>query len=124
MTTLGPSLIITGDISSQEAMTIHGHVNGQITMQQGDLVIAPTGSTDANVQGIRITVHGKVAGDISATERIELTDTANVTGTITAPSLVMRDGTTFNGLIDMPRKGKAAGAPNLTLVEPKVAKAS
>ena len=112
MTTIGPSLTITGDVTSQEDMTVHGKVNGQITMQQGALVVAPTGSADANVQGSKITVHGKVAGDIAATEKVELTETANVTGTITAPSLVLQDGAIFNGIIDMSgKKAARTGKP-------------
>ena len=126
MTTLGPSLTITGDITSQEDMTVHGKVNGTIPMQQGALVIAPTGTADANVQGSTITVHGKVSGDLSASDKLELTDTANVSGTITSPSLVLREGAVFNGIIDMSlKKGGAVkpAAPKLTVVEP-AAKAS
>lgn len=108
MTTLGPSLTVTGEITCQEDMTIHGTVNGQIIMTQGNLVVAPTGSTEASLNGIRITVHGKVKGDIVASERLELTDTAVVTGIISAPSLVVRDGATFDGVIDMAAKKKAA----------------
>ena len=110
-------------------MTVHGRVNGLITMQQGNLVIAPTGSAEANLRGIKITVHGKVAGDITASERLELTDTANVTGTITAPSLLLKEGAVFNGIIDMAltkpgAKAAAPTTPKLTIVEPNVAKAS
>jgi cytoskeletal protein CcmA (bactofilin family) len=112
MTTIGPSLTITGDITSQEDMTVHGKINGQITMQQGALVVAPTGNADANVQGAKITVHGKIAGDVAATEKVELTSTANVTGTITTPSLVLQDGAMFNGIIDMSgKKAAKSGKP-------------
>src|SRR5262245_66632984 len=120
MTTLGPSLIITGDVTCQEDMTVHGKVNGQVTMQQGVLVIAPTGSAEANLHGSKITVHGKVSGDISASDRIELTDTAHVSGTITAPALVLQDGAVFNGIIDMStKKGGSAkpASPKLAVVE-------
>jgi cytoskeletal protein CcmA (bactofilin family) len=125
MTTLGPSLTITGEITCQEDMTIHGTVNGLITMAQGNLVVAPTGRAEANVQGARITVHGKVTGDITASERLELTDTAVVTGLISAPSLIVRDGATFDGMIEMTTKKKAATpiAPKLAIAEP-IAKAS
>ena len=94
-------------------------------MNQGNLVVAPTGSTEANLHGIRITDHGKVNGEIVASERLELTDTAVVTGMISAPSLVIRDGATFDGIIDMATKNKAAkpAAPKLAIVDP-VAKAS
>ena len=111
MTTLGPSLTINGDITSTEDMTIHGVVKGTLTMKQGALVIAPAGKTDANVQGSVITVHGTASGDLTASTRLELMDTAHVSGTITASSLVLREGAVFNGIIDM--SAKAAAKPKL-----------
>ena len=124
MTTLGPSLTVIGDITCQEDMTIHGTVKGQITMTRGTLVVAPTGSTEAGLHGVRITVHGKVEGDIVASERLELTDTAVVSGMISAPSLVVHDGATFEGVVDMAAKTKAKpAAPAMAIVEP-LAKAS
>ena len=122
MTTLGPSLTIVGDITCQEDITVHGTVKGQITVTRGTLVVAPTGSADANLHGLRITVHGKVKGDIVASERLELTETAVVTGMISAPSLVVQDGATLDGVIDMAKKKKGA-APGASNVEP-FAKAS
>ena len=119
MTTLGPSLTVKGEITCQEDITIHGKVNGKITMTQGNLVVAPTGSTEANLNGIRITVHGKVKGDIVASERLELTDTAMVSGMISAPSLIVQDGATFDGVIDMTAKKKAAKPEG---AKPEVAK--
>jgi len=116
MTTLGPSLTITGDITSQEDMTVHGTVKGTLTMQQGALVIAPSGKAEANVQGALITVHGTASGDLTASTRLELMDTAHVSGTITASTLVLREGAVFNGIVDMSAKKAAAGKPKL--VEP------
>jgi cytoskeletal protein CcmA (bactofilin family) len=109
MTTLGPSLVVNGDITSQEDITVHGTVKGTITMQQGALLIAPAGKAEATLDGSTITVHGTVSGDLSASQKLELTDTAHVSGTISAPSLVLREGAMFNGIIDMAnRKGSGA----------------
>jgi cytoskeletal protein CcmA (bactofilin family) len=111
MTTIGASLIVTGDITSQEDITIHGCVNGQIRMDKGALLVAPKGTVDAEVQGTHITIHGTMAGNVLATDRVELTPTADVTGTLTAPAVVLQDGATFNGTIDMDRKAKKDKAP-------------
>jgi cytoskeletal protein CcmA (bactofilin family) len=111
MTTLGPSLTVTGDITSQEDITVHGTVKGTITMQQGALVIAPQGKAEAAVDGSIITVQGTVSGDLSATSRLELTESAKVDGTIITPSLVLREGAVFNGMVDMAKKGAKADAP-------------
>lgn len=114
MTTIGPSLVITGELTSQEDVTIHGRLKGQIQMAAGSLLVAPTGNIDAEVKCARLTVHGSVAGNVAATERVELTATANVTGKMTMPALVLQDGARFSGSIQMersaakPRKATAA----------------
>jgi cytoskeletal protein CcmA (bactofilin family) len=100
MTTIGASLKITGEVTSQEDITIHGSVTGQIRMNNGTLLVAPKGHIDAAVHGLRVTIHGRLAGDVAATERIELTPTADVTGTLTSKAIVLQDGAAFNGMID------------------------
>jgi cytoskeletal protein CcmA (bactofilin family) len=44
-----------------------------------------------------LTIHGTMAGDIAAAERVELTDTAAVSGTLLSPAVIMREGAFFNG---------------------------
>ena|SRR5436190_2439679 len=125
MTTLGPSLTVTGDITSQEDIVVHGTVKGTITMQQGALVIAPQGAADASVEGSIITVQGTVSGDLSASEKLELAETAKVSGTIMTPSLVLREGAVFNGMVDMStKKGAKAAAPKVAAAVAAPAKAS
>jgi cytoskeletal protein CcmA (bactofilin family) len=118
MTTLGPSVTVVGEVTCQEEMTIQGKVKGQVTMIQGNLVVAPSGRAEANLHGIRVTIHGNVKGDIVASERLELMDTAVVAGMISAPSLVIQDGATFEGVIDMgARKTVPPAAPAPVIAE-------
>lgn len=116
MTTIGASLLITGEIISQEDITIHGCVKGQIRMEAGSLLVAPKGSVEADVAGTRITIHGTLAGSVAAEGRIELTPTADVSGMLTTGAIVMQDGARFNGLIDVNRRtAKAEAAPRLKI---------
>jgi len=103
-TTIGASLHINGEVTSQEDITIHGRVKGQIRMQEGGLLVAPSGSVDADVEGARVTIQGTLAGNVAAAERIELTPTADVSGTLTTCAIMMHDGATFNGLIEIDRQ--------------------
>lgn len=120
MTTIGPSLVITGEVVCREDVTIHGRVKGTITMEQGALVLAPTGKVEADITATRVTIHGVLNGDTAA-ERIELTPTASVTGTLTAGDVVLQEGATFNGIVDMGATAKTAPRP---VVVETVAKAS
>jgi cytoskeletal protein CcmA (bactofilin family) len=106
MTTIGASLIINGQVTSREDITIHGRVKGEISMEAGALLVAPTGNVDARVRAPRLTIHGTMAGDISAEERVELTDTASVSGTLLSPAVVMKEGAFFNGAIAVDRHQK------------------
>lgn len=123
MTTIGPSIRITGEITSQEDITIHGTVKGEIRMQEGALLVAPKGTVDADVHGARVTIHGTLAGNVAAGDRLELTPSANVTGTLSSRAIVVQDGATFNGTIDMAPAGAAASRPRLQAVA-QVAQAS
>jgi len=103
-TTIGASLYISGEVTSQEDITIHGRVKGQIRMQEGALLVASTGSVDAEVEGARVTIQGRLAGNVAAAERIELAPTADVSGMLTTCAILMHEGATFNGLIDIDRQ--------------------
>jgi cytoskeletal protein CcmA (bactofilin family) len=103
MTTIGASLIINGQVTSREDITIHGRVKGEIAMESGALFVAPSANIDASVRATRLTIHGTMAGDIAANERVELTDTANVSGTLLSPAVIMREGALFNGAIAVNR---------------------
>ena len=104
MTTIGPSLHITGEITSREDITIHGRVKGNLRVQEGALLLAPKASVDADVHGTRITIHGTVAGNVTSSDRLELTPTADVTGTLSAPVVVVQEGATFHGTVEMARR--------------------
>src|SRR5688572_15648545 len=115
MTTIGSSLVIKGQVTSREDITVHGRVDGQISMVEGSLLIAPTGQVDAEVDVTTVTIHGSLSGDVAANQRVELTPTATVKGTLLAPSVIPRQGASFNGRIEVNKKGvsaKTAAKPN------------
>ena len=122
-TTIGASLHINGEVTSQEDIAIHGRVKGQIRMQDGALLVAPTGSVDADVEGARVTIQGTLAGNVAAAERIELTPTADVSGMLTTCAILMHDGATFNGTIDIDRQtSKTTRRPEKAQVTPVAVK--
>jgi len=110
MTTIGASLIITGEMTSREDITIHGQVKGQISMEEGGLLVGPSANVEADIHGARVIVHGTFSGAIAAAERVELTPTATVTGTLLSPVVRLQDGAFFNGTIEVERPAKGAGS--------------
>jgi cytoskeletal protein CcmA (bactofilin family) len=106
-TTISRSSSIEGKLASSGDVTIEGEVRGTIEAS-GHLLVSESGSVDATLRGRRVTVGGKVKGDILADERIELEPSADVRGNITAPRILIKDGATFEGQVVMksPAKGK------------------
>jgi cytoskeletal protein CcmA (bactofilin family) len=121
MTTIGSSLLITGEVTSQEDITVHGTVKGHINMDGGALRVAPQGRVDAEVRGSSVTIDGALDGSVTAAARIELTANAKVNGTLTTPAVVLHDGAVFNGLIDMDRQAKGKNPAGLKIADAKTA---
>ncbi len=104
MTYIGSSIFIQGEITSAEDLQIDGGVHGQIVVRDAELTVGPGARIEAEVRSARVTVRGAVLGNISATERIELAATAEVTGDLSANFVVLAEGARFNGRIDMDRR--------------------
>jgi cytoskeletal protein CcmA (bactofilin family) len=110
MTTIGASLVITGEVTSSEDVTIYGCILGPVSIRDGALLATQTGRVTGEVRASRIVVQGTINGTVSATERIELQPSAVVTGSLSANHVVIADGATFNGRIDMNQRTIAAKA--------------
>jgi cytoskeletal protein CcmA (bactofilin family) len=91
---------IEGHVSGSGEIVVNGAVTGTIDAT-GMVKVAQQGSVEATVHGKIVTVAGTVAGDISADERIELEPSARVDGNLTAPRILIQDGATFRGQVNM-----------------------
>ena len=108
MTSIGATIVITGDMTSGEDVTIDGRLDGSLIIRDAALEIGERAQVQADVRGTRVVVRGLVTGGISASERIELTPTATVNGSLSANRVVVADGAQFNGRIDMDQRTIAA----------------
>ena len=104
MTTIGPTIVISGELTSGEDITVHGRVNGQVMVRESALTIGEQAQLKADVRGARVIVQGRLKGSIVASERIELAPSAMVDGSLSANQVILTDGTQFNGRIDMDQR--------------------
>lgn len=104
MTRIGPSFVISGEFLSSEPTVIEGRVDGHVQIKGAPLTISSCGAVRADVRGVRVLVEGQLKGSISASERIELTASAQVEGALSASQIIMREGARFDGGIDMQRR--------------------
>lgn len=108
MTTIGHSITIHGEVSSDETLRVDGRVRGHIHLRDAELTVGQSGRVEAEVRCGRVLVLGTVRGNIAASTRVELGVNSNVTGNITADTVVLADGARFQGRIDMDRRTIAA----------------
>lgn len=99
--TIGPSIRIKGDVTGSEDLLIQGEVDGSVTLGKHAVGVGSDGRVKANIVGRMITIEGSVEGDLTAQEQIVLRGSARVQGDIKAPRVVLEDGATFRGLVDM-----------------------
>jgi cytoskeletal protein CcmA (bactofilin family) len=99
-TVIGPSILVNGKLSGDEDLTVLGRVEGEITLTKG-LVVESQGVVKANVTVKTAVISGVVVGNISATESVQLTKEARMVGDIHAPRIILVDGASFRGRVEM-----------------------
>jgi len=108
MTSIGATIVINGEVTSDEDVSVDGRIDGQVLVRDASLTIGERAQIQADIRGARIVVRGLVSGAISASERIELTPTATVDGSLSANRVIVAEGAQFNGRIDMDQRTIAA----------------
>ena len=109
---IGKSVVIKGELTGSEDLTIEGHVEGKIELRQNVLTIGPNGKIKAQVFAKSVVILGEVTGNVTASEKVDLRDNGSVDGDIAAPRVAIAEGAHFRGSIDMQRTGgKAESKP-------------
>src|SRR6476659_2315540 len=78
MVNIGKSVIIKGELTGSEDLTIEGQVEGKIELRQNILTIGPNGKIKAQVFAKAIVIQGEVIGNVTATERVDIRDNGSV----------------------------------------------
>ena len=106
---IGKSVVIKGELTGSEDLTIEGHVEGKIELRQNVLTIGPNGRIKAQVFAKSVVILGEVTGNVTASEKVDLRDNGSVDGDIAAPRVAIAEGAHFRGSIDMQRAGAKPG---------------
>ncbi|MCC6163698.1 MAG: polymer-forming cytoskeletal protein [Acidobacteria bacterium] len=110
MGNIGKSVIIKGELSGSEDLTIEGQVEGKIELNNNTLTIGTNAKIKAQVFAKAVVVLGEVTGNITASEKVDIRDNGSVDGDITSPKVAIAEGAHFRGAIDMNRGGAKAEA--------------
>jgi cytoskeletal protein CcmA (bactofilin family) len=108
--TIGPSIFIKGDLSGEEDLVIEGRVEGKVDLKQNNVTIGKNGRVRADVFGKVVIIEGEVDGNVFAREQAILRQAGAIRGNITAPRVMLEDGSRFKGSIDMEAPKETGGS--------------
>ena len=99
-TTIGEGAKVSGDISGSSDLRIEGEFDGSISIS-GLVFVAEAGKVRTSIRAPKITVAGRVDGDIFGNQMIELEPSAVVNGDLLAPKILIREGASLQGRVEM-----------------------
>lgn len=102
-TVVGANITIDGTVSGSEPVLIEGTVRGKVNLT-ADLRIGTKARVEATLHARNVVIEGKLQGDVSADDRVELVAGSTVDGNIKAPKIVVAEGAKFRGSVDMGSK--------------------
>ena len=89
---------INGLITGSGNFLISGEIDGDCDIE-GTVTLAKNGSWKGTIRAGDVIVSGHVEGDIVATAKVEITDTARITGTVSGEAIAVAEGAVVEGVM-------------------------
>lgn len=109
-TIIGKGSKIKGTLYVQGGVRIDGEVEGTIE-SDGFVTIGSSGVARANIKAEECLISGKVIGNVTCKDAIELDRSARMNGDIVAKILMIHTGAVFNGNSSMTSNSKTIKNP-------------
>jgi cytoskeletal protein CcmA (bactofilin family) len=103
--TIGKSLVVKGEVTGSESLYVDGKVEGSINLPGNRVTVGRNGQVAANITAREIVVLGKVRGNVTASDRVDIRSEGSLTGDVTAQRISIEDGAFFKGGIDIRKPG-------------------
>ncbi|HUC73730.1 MAG TPA: polymer-forming cytoskeletal protein [Vicinamibacterales bacterium] len=108
---LGKSVVIKGELSGSEDLTLCGQMEGSVKLPDHTLTIGPHADIRAEIAAKSVVIMGAVTGNVTAGDKVEIQATGSVTGDIVAPRIAIAEGGGLKGRVEM-RRPSAPSAPD------------
>jgi cytoskeletal protein CcmA (bactofilin family) len=107
---VGQLVVFKGELVSAEDMALDGQVEGTINVRDHSLTIGPDADIRADIVGKIVIIQGRVKGQIIASEKVHLHETASVEGDVSSPTIVIDDGAQLEGRLETLKRSPDAQA--------------
>jgi cytoskeletal protein CcmA (bactofilin family) len=121
-TVIGKSVVIRGELSGNEDLYIDGDVEGTVTLEESRLTIGPNAKVRADISVREVVVFGRLTGNVKATGRVDLRQSALVSGDIVAGRLSIEESAVLTGRVEL--KGSTEGSKPSTTATSEAAEAT
>jgi len=104
--TIGKSLVIKGEVTGSESLYIDGRVEGAINLPGNRVTVGRNGQVQANINAKEVVVLGKVKGNVTASDRVDIRNEGSLGGDVICQRISIEDGAWFKGSIDIRKPGQ------------------
>ena len=111
-TLISSGTTLKGDVKSETDLRIDGTIQGNVICSS-KIIIGPSGHVEGNIEGAQADITGKVTGNITVKELLQLRGQCNVHGNLIAAKLQIDPTAVFNGKCQMgPQSGSVVTMTN------------
>lgn len=89
---------ITGIMTGSGTFLINGEIDGDCDLD-GTVTLARNGFWKGTIKATDVIIAGHVEGDIVAHGKVEITDTARITGTVAGEAIAVAEGAVVEGVM-------------------------
>jgi cytoskeletal protein CcmA (bactofilin family) len=100
MSVFGRTVVVTGDVSSTEDITIEGRVEGSVTCDTGAVTVDASGAVKGDLIARDVTIIGRFDGRLIATEVVHLRPGSDVRAKVASKRFILNDGAGFDGTVE------------------------
>jgi len=98
---IGKGLYIKGEITGSDSLFIDGRVEGSINLPGSRVTVGRNGQVAASINTNELVVMGKVRGNVSASDRVDIRAEGSLNGDVAVARISIEDGAFFKGGIDI-----------------------
>jgi cytoskeletal protein CcmA (bactofilin family) len=91
---------IKGEVTGSEDLYVDGQVEGKLNLSNGTLTIGPNGIVKADIDAREVMVSGRVEGNVTGREKVQLWSTGQVSGEVRTERLAIEEGAMLRGKVE------------------------
>lgn len=100
ITHIAPGSRIQGQLSGPTELLVEGEIEGEIRVD-ATVMIGTEGVVQGPVTAHVVRIGGRVFGNVSASDRVEVAPSGSLEGDVAAPRIIIAEGAFFKGRVEM-----------------------